>query len=300
MNSFKYVVASLLAVVLLITVAIAQETQTGEQIWIPMKVSSLFGGKKDLKLEATLYKPEGAGPFPLLIVNHGSTGPGKISAKLTLRYEEFGKYFTQKQFVVLAPMRRDRGQSEGDYEEPYWCSDAEVDRGIKNAIQDIDAVFAYVKELPYIDTSRIVLSGVSRGGILSVIYAAERPGSVRAVINFVGGWMGEGCTKYMYDPNLMYFKRSGARTTTPMIFLYADNDSYYSKEAIKTYWKAFEKAGGKGAFRLYGSVGQDGHSLSRNWGVWLKDVEDFLQSVHLLSIENKPKAEQSAPHEQRQ
>ncbi len=291
MNRFRYCGISLLAIFLFITIAFPQETQTGEQIWIPMKVSSFLGGKKDLKLEATLYKPEGHGPFPLLIFNHGSTGPGKTPVKQTLRWESFGKLFTPWEFVVLAPMRRGRGQSDGDYEEPYWCSDAEVDRGIKNAIQDLDAVFAYVKSLPYIDSSRIVLSGVSRGGILSVVYAAERPASVKAVINFVGGWMGEGCTKYMYDPNLRYFKRSGAKTTTPMLFLYADNDSYYSKEAIKSYARAFEKAGGKITFRLYESVGEDGHHLSRYRNVWLKDMEDFLESVHLLSIEKRPKAE---------
>lgn len=299
MNRFRYCCPSLLAVFLLITIAISQEIQTGEQIWVPMKVSSFLGGKKDLKLEATLYKPEGNGPFPLLIMNHGSTGPGKIPARQTLRFESFGKLFTQWGFVMLAPMRRGRGQSDGDYEEPYWCSDAEVDRGIKNAIQDLDAVFNYVKTLPYIDPSRILLSGVSRGGILSVVYAAERPASVRAVINFVGGWMGEGCTKYMDDPNLRYFKRSGARTTTPMLFLYAGNDSYYSKEAIKSYVRAFERAGGKVVFRLYESVGEDGHYLSRYPDIWLRDVEDFLKSVHMLPIENKPKIERSTLPEQK-
>lgn len=280
----------LLTILLFVTFVFAQETQTGEQIWIPLKVTSFLGGKKELKLEATLYKPEGHGPFPLLIMNHGSTGPGKIPAKQTLRYESFGKLFTQWGFVVLAPMRRGRGQSEGDYEEPYWCSDAEVDRGIKNAIRDLDAVFAHVKAIPYVDSSRILLSGVSRGGILSVIYAAERPDSAKAVINFVGGWMGESCTKYMYDPNLSYFKRSGGKTTTPMLFLYADNDNYYSKEAIKSYARAFEKAGGKVTFRLYESVGGDGHYLSRFPDFWLKDVENFLKSVNLLLIENRPAA----------
>jgi hypothetical protein len=36
------------------------------------------------------------------------------------------------------------------------------------------------------------MAGISRGGILSITYAGMHPREVSGVINFVGGWMGEG------------------------------------------------------------------------------------------------------------
>ena len=34
---------------------------------------------KPVQLEVAVFKPNGAGPFPLLVFNHGSTGDGKDS-----------------------------------------------------------------------------------------------------------------------------------------------------------------------------------------------------------------------------
>src|SRR5881628_3882938 len=56
-----------------------------ETVLIPMNESGLFGRQRALTLEATLYQPAADGPRPILIFNHGSTGPGSIPATLTLR-----------------------------------------------------------------------------------------------------------------------------------------------------------------------------------------------------------------------
>lgn len=41
---------------------------------------------------------------------------------------------------------------------------------------------------PWVDPARIVVAQWSRGGFLSVIYAARYPDKVAGVINFSGGW----------------------------------------------------------------------------------------------------------------
>ncbi len=43
----------------------------------PLPHETFFYMHDGLKLEAYLYKPEGAGPFPLVVYNHGSAEPGK-------------------------------------------------------------------------------------------------------------------------------------------------------------------------------------------------------------------------------
>jgi predicted peptidase len=44
-----------------------------------------------------------------------------------------------------------------------------------------------------IDPKRVVIAGVSRGGLLSLAFAARNPGSFVGAINFVGGWMDQEC-----------------------------------------------------------------------------------------------------------
>ena len=153
-------------------------------MWIPIKESSATAGEKLIKLEATLYKPEGKGPFPIVIFSHGSTGR--------------------------------RGMSEGIYDEPEYCGPGPAAQGIDNAITDTDAVVAYVKTLPFVDSSRILLSGISRGGFLSIIYASKQPKGVFGVVNFVGGWLGDKCPGKF---NQQSFESAGATLRIPALWL---------------------------------------------------------------------------------
>ena len=86
-------------------------------------------------------------------------------------------------------MRRGRGASDGEHAEHEGaCLHETLNPGLMRGIEDVDAAMAYVRAQPWADSDRVVIAGQSRGGILSVAYAAERPGVVRAVINFAGGW----------------------------------------------------------------------------------------------------------------
>lgn len=239
-----------------------------EQVWIPKATAGAT-----IKLEATLYRPAGRGPYPILIFNHGATDGG-VRVSDTLRPDRLGREFPARGYYVLAPMRQGRGQSEGTYQEPGGCG-SEIALGLRNAIADLDAVFAYVRQLPRVDMSRVLLLGQSRGGILSVVYAAERPGSVKAVVNFVGNW-GRCGGLFTGNPNDDYFRAAGSRTKIPMLFLYAENDSFNPVSSIRSFAAAFQGAGGNLTFKLYPSTWGDGHWLGRHPHVYSKDLDDFL------------------------
>jgi dienelactone hydrolase len=176
-------------------------------------------------------------------------------------------------------MRKGRGASEGTYSESYGCDHGSVSSGVASAIEDLDGVFDFLLSQPYVDTYNILLSGISRGGYLSVIYAGKgkHRSDVKGVINFVGGWMGEKCGTDLNSPG---YAQTGKATKLAMLWLYSEGDSYYSPIAIRGYLDAFTKAGGKAKFTLYNNVPGNGHRLANFISIWKEEADQYLDSIN--------------------
>lgn len=143
-------------------------------------------------------------------------------------------------------------------------------------MQDLDAVVEHLKGRADVDSKRMLIGGQSRGGILSIAYAGTRPNHFKGAINFVGGWMGDGC----YDPeaiNTVTFKR-GAGFQRPTLWLYGENDSFYRMAHSRKNFDAFIAAGGKGSFVSYSlGFGKNGHSLLSNANFWRGALASFIE-----------------------
>src|SRR6266487_1811701 len=61
----------------------------------------------DITLHGTLYKPEGPGPFPAVVYNHGSA-PGMLSKEA---FDAVGPVFVRHGWVFFGPYRRGQGLS---------------------------------------------------------------------------------------------------------------------------------------------------------------------------------------------
>ena len=275
----------LLASLVVGSVASTGAAESGSKsIWIPMREAS-----KEIKLEAILYKPGGEGPFPVVVFNHGSTGRGatKVSATRTENPDAYGKLLSGRGVALLVPMRRGRGRSDGRYrEDDFTCSRAGARAGIAYASESLDAVYEYLRKQPWADMKKVVLAGQSRGGMLSSLYASERPGSAVGVINFVGGWFDDSNRSYCLggDINAALFNQAGGgKSKIPNLFLYGTGDSYYSASSIQKYAPAFKEAGGDVNFKLYElSSGADGHLLFYHYfSRWGNDHEAFLSTLRI-------------------
>ena len=191
--------AAVLAVVLLLLPqgarAQAPAPPVAETVAIPLIEKRPLGARRELHLEGFLYRLPAPGRVPVLVFNHGSTGAGRVSPSSTAqyRYPEVARFFVERGWAVLIPMRRGRGASGGEYLERYDCDRAILAAGVERAIEDLDAALAFVSAQPWADPTRLLLGGMSRGGLLAVVYPSRRAVAARGVVTFAGGWTVERC-----------------------------------------------------------------------------------------------------------
>lgn len=273
-------------------VDIATLLAAGEPItWSKRRVefldTDLVDDGKPVRLEVVLFKPEGEGPFPLVVFNHGSTGSGKQPERFTRTSWNFGlaEYFLDKGWMIAFPQRRGRGRSDGLYDEGfaplrangYSCDPARSLPGADRALDDIQAAVAALLRRPDVARGAILMGGNSRGGILSVAYAGAHPRQILGVINFVGGWVGEGCGN-ADQINQALFRR-GADYGRPTLWLYGKDDMYYSIAHSRSNFEAYRRGGGKGDFVEFDAGVLDGHDVVANPSLWKLKISEYLQDV---------------------
>jgi dienelactone hydrolase len=229
---------------------------------------------KALTLQATLYRSHLSGGRPLVVISHGCTGCDDHLTRTPVfeSYEEQARFFLAMGENVVVPMRKGVGTSDGPMLE---SDDVPPETEVDSGIEDLKTVIDYMRDQPYIDPDKIVLTGVSRGGFLSVNYAGRFPRTIAGVVNFSGGWWTDHSGG---DTNTRLFAAAGHSTNLPMLWLYAENDSKYPLSAIQRYFRAFREAGGEGQLvEVHGVIG-DGHNLFSWLDKWREPVSDYLSS----------------------
>jgi len=169
---------------LALAVAAAIRVQAAQPQALPaLPYETLFYAHDGLTLEAYLYKPEGTGPFPLVVYNHGSAVPGDEAKEWPAPY--IARLFVPAGYALLVPERRGYGRSEG----AAFSTAIGAERGprfIERQQQeagDINAATEYVlkREDAAIDRRRVAIVGYSFGGIVTTL-AAGRSKQYAAVV----------------------------------------------------------------------------------------------------------------------
>ncbi|HEY9456178.1 MAG TPA: alpha/beta hydrolase [Bradyrhizobium sp.] len=238
---------------------------------------------KPVRLEAVIFRPSGAGPFPLAVVNHGSTGRGSNPRRFTETWfaPDLADFLNDRGWIVAFPQRRGRGKSDGLYDEGLaenrarYTGDIDITlRGADRALTDIDAAVAVLRRRQDVAPTPVLIGGVSRGGVLSIAYAGLHPEQVAGVINFVGGWLGE-ASQTASTVNRSLFER-GASYRRPTIWLYGQHDTFYSIAHSRDNFAAFEKAGGQGKFFEFDMPVGLGHTLVGRPNLWSGPLDSYL------------------------
>jgi dipeptidyl aminopeptidase/acylaminoacyl peptidase len=254
----------------------------------------------ELTLHGFIYKPTGTGPFPAVIYNHGSNKfPGNCGP--------LGQFWTSNGFVFFFPHRSGHGRSPGE-----WIVDAQQklrtelkDRATaqqhdielhERANLDVVAALAWLKQQSFVDTNKIVVAGISYGGIQTVL-AAEKDLGVKAYVPFAPAAMSWQKNPLLRERLLRAVKNAKA----PMFLLQATND--YDLGPSELLGSELKRKGLPNRAKLYPPFGdpdkhQDGHGgfAVRGSDIWGADVLAFVnESLKSPNQLSNPKTKTKEP-----
>lgn len=227
------------------------------------------------QLHGFLWKPDGDGPFPAIFWNHGSE-------KLPGSQPALAKFYTEHSYVFFIPHRRGQGRSPGEYIQdlvqeapPYQRAERMVELQ-RAEVEDLVAALNFLRSQPFVDASRIAMSGCSYGGIQTLL-AGERDLGLKALVPFAPAAMS-------WDQNLPLqdlLIDAVDKAKAPIFLVQAENDyslspsHVLSKEAKKKK-KEFDSK----IYPPFGKSHQDGHwaFCTTATDVWGNDVLAFLDT----------------------
>jgi carboxymethylenebutenolidase len=237
----------------------------------------------DKVLHGLLYKPAGAGPFPVVLFNHGSA-PGLLNNEA---FDLIGPLFTARGWVFFAPYRRGQGLSSDAGS--YIGDDIEAARthggnalaqktlvrllGTEQ-LQDQLAALKWIRKQPFVRGSQIAALGNSFGGIETVLGAEQY--SYCAAVDAAGG-----AESWDEAPDLRSaLLQAVQHAKAPILFIQAEND--FSLAPNRTLYAAMKAAHKPASIHVYPSYGdsrQAGHSFAwRGAMVWFDDVLRFMEA----------------------
>ncbi len=179
--------------------------------------TEVFYPRGNLRIQAYLYKPDGDGPFPVVIYNHGARSGNE---RRSMPFEHIGRLLSGAGYLALVPERRGYGRSDG----PTLSEQVGKDKGrlvprLQAETDDVLAALDYLRALPFADTKRIGIMGWSFGGIVTM-FAVSRSAAFAVAVDQAGGaltWNGNSQVRSALIT-------AAEKATTPMLLMVAQND----------------------------------------------------------------------------
>lgn len=239
-------------------------------------------------MRTMIFRPGGAGPFPLVVVNHGSLESAELREKSSHNlFDAASQWFVQHGYVVALPQRPGHGDTGGSYLESAGpCDRADFRKAGLATADSIQAAIDYLVTQPFVKRAGVIVVGHSAGGLGALALASRNPRNVKAVIAFAavrGGRINGRANNNCAPERLVEAARNyGARARIPALAVYAGNDSFISAGLSRNFADAYRAAGGRLDYRLLGDFGRDGHWLFEQRdgvAIWGPVVEEFLKGV---------------------
>jgi dienelactone hydrolase len=233
-----------------------------------------------------VFRPPGNGPFPLAVINHGSTQNELQRAVLrTPEYTVLTEWLVAHGYAVAVPQRPGHGKTGGPYyEDQGSCANADYRRSGVNTASSIAAAIDFMTLQKFVRKTGVIALGQSAGGWGVVALASQPLPSLKAVVAFsagrggrIDGVAGSNCAP---ERLLAAAHQFGEKSRVPTLWLYAQNDDYFQPELSRQLVEAYRMGGGRADYQLLPAVGADGHEFVQDSGaaaLWGPLVERFLK-----------------------
>jgi dienelactone hydrolase len=252
----------------------------------PTQVHVAFPGPDGMTLHGHLYVPgvkrkdelaSVTKKYPVMIYNHGSEPDPKGVPYLAKLYLDHG-------FVFFAPDRHGQGLSKDAG--PYIVDLQKGATGEESVKlhelynKDVIAAVKWIKEQPYTDTNHIAMTGISYGGIQTLLTAEKDPG-IRAYVPFAPAAESWGSV-----PLQDRLKEAVRNEKAPMFLIQAEGD--YNLGPSNTLGAILRQKGNERKWKnkiypKFGCTNQDAHArFSMHCDgivIWDQDVLKFLNDT---------------------
>ena len=259
-----------------------------EEVWaLPVTLPTL----------AYVARPVGAGPFPLVVMNHGVSLNAQERAFFPLvEFRDAAMWFARRGYMVVAPTGSGYGAAALDVPERGLhsvffskigsCDNPNFhDAGLAVALLD-KWIIDYMTDQKLVVPNRAVVVGQSAGGWAAMALSSKNLPSVRAIITFaagrggrVGGKPNNNCAP---DKLVEAIADFGRTARTPMLWIYIENDTFFGPALSKQMHQAYTSAGGNAEYHLLPPFGSDGHFLidsAESIPLWAPLVSRFLDRI---------------------
>ncbi|MBX7132188.1 MAG: alpha/beta hydrolase [Fimbriimonadaceae bacterium] len=206
------------------------------------------------QLEVTVFrrdKDRAKTNQPLVVINHGAAGLPDPHQQPRNRPIETAKYFLQRGYLVVAPMRTGFGNSTGRVRSN--CDHFDYAMRYES---DIETTVAHFVANYGANPGNVVVTGQSNGGVVSLGYAAKA-NRAQLVVNFAGGIDARQCdwVKVLIASGAKF----GTGAKLPTLWIYTRTDRTFPPDVSLAFYRAYRSNGGKGEFYMYD---EGGHGFS--------------------------------------
>ncbi len=236
----------------------SEASPEGRQVW-------LVPGSAGFTIRAIVYRPTGAGPFPMAILSHGSSEDAGYRSQMSdPDYPALAKWLVSRGMLVVIPQRPGHGQSGGPYlETAGTCEQPDFKAAGLAGAAVLASVIEFMRGQPFVSRGPVLLVGHSAGGWASLALASTKPDTVRAVVVFAAGRGGRSNdqpnTNCAPDRLIETAGEFGAGARAPVLWIYSENDSYFSPELGRRIAAAYSRGGSPSTFLVAPAVSPDGH-----------------------------------------
>jgi carboxymethylenebutenolidase len=181
------------------------------------------------------HLPKGAGPFPAVIVVHGSGGPRTA-------VEQYTPMLTRAGYCVFVVHYFERTET-------AWATPHLIDRHFPEWLEVLRDAALWVADHEMVDEARIGLMGVSLGAFLS-LSLASMDSRIAAVVDMFGG--------------IPEFFAEKARSMPPVLILHGEEDPVVSVQEARKLEALLKRLGTQYEAKIYAG---HGHAL-RGIAAW--------------------------------